>query len=104
MDGKIRVIIKRPDERYGHVTNISNTLKNLQRTVEGYIETVTLGDIVIICNEEGRLLGLEPHVFRYRGETFVFCGTIIFAGVDGDEFADVPISFREYKERFFEEV
>lgn len=27
---KIKVIIKRPDEQYGHVTNISNTLENLQ--------------------------------------------------------------------------
>ena len=25
---KIKAIIKRPDEQYGHVTNISDTLKN----------------------------------------------------------------------------
>jgi len=53
---KIKVIIKRPDEQYGHMTYISNTLKNLQRTVEGYIEVVPLrSDLVMICNEEGRL-------------------------------------------------
>lgn len=34
-DSKIRAIIKRPDEEYGHVTNIANNLKNLQRTVGG---------------------------------------------------------------------
>ena len=37
---KIRAIIKRPDEKYGHVTNISPTLENLQKTVGGYIEPV----------------------------------------------------------------
>lgn len=36
---KIRVIIKRPDEKIGHVCNISHTLENLQKTVEGYIKT-----------------------------------------------------------------
>ena len=39
---KIKCIIKRPDEEYGHVTNISPRLENLQKTVEGYIETVPL--------------------------------------------------------------
>lgn len=50
---KIKVIIKQPG-RAPYVTNISNTLENLQKTVDGYIETVTLcSDLVIICNEEG---------------------------------------------------
>ena len=39
--------------------DIPNTLEELQATVGGYIETVTLAaDTAIICNEEGRLLGL----------------------------------------------
>ena len=40
---KIKVIIKRPDEKYGHVTHISPRLENLQKTVEGYIETILTG-------------------------------------------------------------
>jgi len=48
---KIKVIIKRPDEKYGHVTNITNTLENLQKTVEGYIETLTMPGYVLILNE-----------------------------------------------------
>lgn len=35
---KIKVIVKRPDEQYGHVCHISDRLENLQKTVEGYIE------------------------------------------------------------------
>ena len=88
MADKIKVIIKRPDEKRGHVAWISNTLENFQRTVEGYIETVTVAsDLVIICNEEGRLLGLEPNC-TICGYSFV--GTIVLAGVKGDEFCSIP--------------
>jgi len=101
MANKIKVIIKRPDEEYGHMTWISNTLENLQRNVGGFIETVTLGvvpRIVIICNEEGRLQGL-PYNCTICGHAFV--GDIIIAGIDGDEFADVPMTMQEYKRNFF---
>ena len=95
---KIKVIVKRPDEA-GHMTNISDTLENLQRTVEGYIEMVTLAsDLVVICNEEGRLRGLEPNC-RIAGVDFV--GTIIVAGRNGDELTDVPAacSMRFFREK-----
>lgn len=104
---RTRCIIKRPDEEFGHMTNISCTLENLQKTVEGYIETVTLvhqtlsvdGECVlpgfcIICNEEGRIKGL-PHNCKVDG--IDFCGTIIAIGVKGDDFADIPISFTDWK-------
>ena len=96
MAEKIKVIVKRPDEA-GHVTWISNTLENLQRTVDGYIETVSLAsDCVIICNEEGRLLGLA-HNCRICGVDF--CGTIIVAGVKGENFSDCPATLKFFKER-----
>ncbi|MEE0119889.1 MAG: DUF3846 domain-containing protein, partial [Agathobaculum butyriciproducens] len=39
--------------------DIYNTLKALQTEVGGYIETVTIAsDAVVICNEEGALLGM----------------------------------------------
>jgi hypothetical protein len=93
--GKIKAIVKRADEPVGHMTNISCSLENLQKHVGGYIETVTIArDLVIICNEEGRLLGL-PHNCRIAGVDFV--GDIVILGVDGEDFADVPITFEEYK-------
>lgn len=95
---KIKVIIKRPDEEFGHMTWISDTLENLQKTVEGYIETVTIAsDVVIICNEEGRLRGMEPNC-SVAGKSFV--GTIIVAGVDGDQFADVILPLKKWKEKW----
>lgn len=89
---KIKVIIKRPDEAIGHVTNISDTLENLQRTVGGYIETLTIlrnPDVVIIMNEDGKLDG-SHYNFKIPGDQIF--GDIIVCGRDGDEFADVPIS------------
>lgn len=99
-EGKVRVIIKRPDEEFGHVTNISPSLKNLQNTVGGYIECVTLGlydwgNIHIICNEEGRLDELE-HNCEVCGIDFV--GTIIVAAANREgELIDLPISFEIWK-------
>ena len=86
---KIKAYVKRPDEKHGHSTWIANNLANFQRTVEGYIEVVTIEPgLVVICNEEGRLKGLEPNL-NFCGIDFV--GTIIVCGTKGQEFADVPI-------------
>lgn len=94
MAQKIKVIIKRPDEEYGHVTSISCTLENLQKTVGGYIETLTMPGYVLILNEEGRL---DESPFNCHVAGFNLFGTIIVAGTQGDEFADVGISFEEWK-------
>lgn len=91
---KIKAIIKRPDEKIGHMTWISNTLENLQKVVDGYIEAVNFGDMIIICNEEGRLKKL-PHNCKI-GRTS-FAGTIVAVGSEGEEFADVPIDMTGWK-------
>ena len=97
MSAKISVIIKQPG-RVPYKTAISPTLKNLQQTVGGYIETVTITeDAVIICNEEGRLQGM-PHNCIVMGVDFV--GPIVFAGVAGEEFTDFPPCFQDFKKTF----
>lgn len=102
-EGKVRCIIKRPDERYGHVTNISTSLKNLQKTVGGDIERVTLvpGHSVILCNEEGKIRGL-PHNIFFRGYPFFdnIVGDLIVIGVDeeAEDFTDLDMSFTAWKE------
>lgn len=94
---KIFVWVKRPGESPKHVW-MSNNLQNLQRYVGGYIETVTLDeDIVIICNEEGRIMGLPYNCEVYGID---FCGDIIFAGIDGEEFADCPLDVMDMKAEF----
>ena len=69
------------------IIEVDNTLAALQQEVGGYIETVSIADVVIVCNEEGRLCGL-PYNCRFVGVDFV--GTILVVGRNKDEFCDVP--------------
>lgn len=72
--------------------DIDNTLKALQTEVGGYIETVMIAsDAVVICNEEGVLLGM-PYNCRFLGVDFV--GTVLIVGTKGEEFCDVPAFFK----------
>lgn len=96
---EIEVIIKRPDEKYGHKERIQNVLTSFQKIVGGYIETVHVGTLVFICNEEGKILGLEPNIrFDFLHSWDFFCGTIIVCGNDCDEFGDVPLSMDGWKD------
>ena len=101
-EGKVRVIIKRPDEEFGHVTNISSSLKNLQNIVGGYVEAHTLGiydwgTIFILCNEEGRLRRL-PYNCYLPAYGIDFVGEIIVgAGDEEGEMIDLPISLNLWK-------
>lgn len=91
---RIRAIIKRPDELWGHMTNISPSLENLQRTVGGYIEPVQLrDDVVILCDEEGKLKNWDPNIPNPHNKHDVLVGTIVVLGVDGEEFTDLPAAF-----------
>ena len=93
MDPKVKVIIKRPDEKVGHVTNISTSLRNLQKTVEGYIENLGIGDgVAILMNEDGKYRGLEHNFFvsagPYKDEVV---GTVIVVKYDGEgNIVDLP--------------
>ena len=76
-------IIKQPGEPAKRI-DIDNTLQALQKAVGGYIETVTLfEDITLICNEEGRLMGL-PYNMEFLGIHFV--GPVLAVGRIEDEF------------------
>lgn len=90
---EIRVIIKRPGEA-AFEASVANELETLQRWVQGYIEAVTLSTgptVVLICNEEGRIVGLTPNC-RINGEMIL--GTILLVGVKGENFADMPYSLK----------
>ncbi len=67
---------------------VPNELHVLQELVGGYIEVLTLfEDLALICDEEGRLKN-KPYNCEVCG--IQFCGPIVFVGVDGDNFCDVP--------------
>lgn len=82
----MKAIIKKPGEK-PRVIEIENELSALQEAVEGYIQAVPLAaDACIICNEEGKLIGL-PYNTRIMNEIFV--GNILFVGVAGEEFCSL---------------
>lgn len=83
----MKAILKQPGQRPA-VVELENTLKALQRAVGGYIETVTIvSDACLICNEEGRLMGLEPN--PVMGISLVGPVLCVGVGVDGDEFCSL---------------
>lgn len=83
----MKVIFKAPGQ-LPEIIEIDNTLEALQQKVGGYIETVTFtADCCVICNEEGRLLGL-PHNLNFLGVDFV--GPVLAVGVGGEDFRSLP--------------
>lgn len=93
---KIRILAL-PVDREPYITNISNTLENMQRFVGGYIETVTVlknPQVILICDEEGLLKGraVNPSIpdSDEHGRGLVIVGDCFLCGVDGEEFADLP--------------
>ena len=98
--GDIRVIVKRPNELYGHTVNISNDLKTFQGIVEGYIETITILNsprVIMVVNDEGKL---QDHPENFTIGSWIkdtIHGTVILCGAEGEEFADVPIDMTTWK-------
>lgn len=74
----------------GELRDIDNTLAACQEVVDGYIETVRLTEeLLVVCNEEGRLYNL-PHNRRGICGTFFVCTT---AGEDFDGLSDSQVEY-----------
>lgn len=97
----MRIVYKKPGQP-AEARNVPNTLDEWQRLVGGYIETLTLSeDIVLICNEDGRYLGLAPNV-KFRNQIIV--GPVVFVGVRDDEFFDIDRDTEAKLIEFYKEV
>ena len=79
----MKVIVKEVGKN-PEVREIENELSVFQGLVGGYIEVVTLGKVVLICNEEGKLNG-SPVNFKMGYDTIN--GTAVFVSSDGENFA-----------------
>lgn len=76
---KIKGISMRVDEQ-PQVEEIENDLRAFQRYVGGYIQTVKISDdVVMIVNEEGKLMRLPPN-FLCDTIHDVIVGNAIFVG------------------------
>lgn len=75
-EGAIQVLKVEPGKAPEAVT-IPNTLEAMQQMVGGYIEVIPLDDVCLVCNEEGKLMGL-PGNRRLRND--IIAGTFFLAG------------------------
>lgn len=76
---ELRVVLKKVGEN-PEIMNIENTLEAKQKLVGGLIEVVGLTkDILLICNEEGKIENLQPNLlFDYD----YIAGDCFFVGDD----------------------
>lgn len=64
----MRIVVKKVGQ-IGEIMEVENTLDTFQEIVGGYIETYPImTDTLIVCNEEGKLMGLEPNVIIQVGQ------------------------------------
>lgn len=100
MNKKLTVVMVEP-HKTPYVTEIADELSALQRCVGGYIEVVGNGDgTLIICNEEGKLQGLEGNR-RIRDGMSIIAGTFFVVGDDGENFRSLTESeVTRYMDRF----
>lgn len=94
---KIRVIYKRVGFDPVEIT-VDNTLEQFQHMVGGYIETVTFSPIMIMLVDEEGKIDSRPVNFYLGGEPI--CGSVVWVGVDGEEFDDCPYDLRMFRFRF----
>lgn len=82
----MKAVRKKPGEP-PEIVDVDDTLEALQAEVGGYIESFQIArDCTILCNEEGKLLPLEPNIL-FCGEAFF--GTVLAAGVRGESFCSL---------------
>ena len=83
---------------------IPNTLESLQSQVGGLIQALYLHDAAIICNDEGKLLGLPWNrpLFDEDGQIYdVIAGTFLVAGLTEDDFGSLTEEqIQKYTEMF----
>ena len=88
------------------VTTIKNELRSLQEAVSigadytGYIEIIGIDDnVCILCNEEGKLINLEPNRKFYND---VLCGVFYVTGEDDEgNLTSLPQKHIEYYSKYF---
>lgn len=83
----MRVLYFKPGITRPLIYHIEPDLAAMQRTVGGYIETVTLpGGLVLVCDEEARLKGLPPNRII---DGIAICGPFFICRRRRSEFAEL---------------
>ena len=82
----MRIVVKRVGQ-YPEMKDVPNELHEFQSIVGGYIQCVQItGNILCVCNEEGKLMGLEPN-FMFGNDMIV--GDVFFCSAGEEDFDDL---------------
>lgn len=101
MKKEIKVVMVEPS-KHPTITTINKDLESLQQAVGGLIEFVNLEEnTCILCNEEGKLIGLEGNRRFYND---IIVGTFYVCGLDddGDLISLTPSQMDRYLRMFWE--
>lgn len=88
---KIVAVIKRVGKE-GEIVTVNNELEDFQEIVKGYMEIYPLrNDILIICNEEGKLMNLPVNfgIPCRDNYTEYMVGDVVIVSNNGDEFGSL---------------
>lgn len=108
MDSKpklIQVVLCEPMKQ-ARIATITNSLTSLQQIVGGYIEAVYPFDdpVAIICNEEGKINGLELNraLRDENGKVYdILAGSSLVVGLGEEDFASLaPEHLEKYRNLF----
>lgn len=106
MESTMTVLKVMPGRKPESIT-IPHTLDAMQSMVCGYIQAIYPYEdsIAIICNEEGKLLGMEPNraIRNEDGDILdIICGTFFICGLSSDDFCTLTEEqLNHYSEMFY---
>lgn len=86
-DNLMRIVYVEPNKP-AFTAEIEHTLKAEQKAVKGLIQPVYLYDddnVCIVCNEEGKLIGMEGNRIVNQGDTII-AGPFFVCGITEDDF------------------
>ena len=99
-DNLMRIVYVEP-HKPAYEAEIENSLNGEQRAVKGYIELVyNDDDTILVCNEEGKLIGMEGNR-RLDNGVSIIAGPFFIVGDDGEDFRSLTDEeTKKYLERF----
>ena len=99
-DNLMRIVYVEPHTP-AYEAEIENSLDGEQRAVKGYIELVyNDDDTILVCNEEGKLIGMEGNR-RLDNGVSIIAGPFFIVGDDGEDFRSLTDEeTKKYLERF----
>ena len=102
----MNVLLVMPGETPREV-EIDGSLESMQNIVGGLIQAIYPFDdpVALICNDEGKLIGLEPNrALRdpETGEVYdLVCGPFFLCGLEKDDFSSLPVDLiAKYQKQF----